>query len=68
MARLKLKETLMPLLVKPDDEHKPLIPKQRNSKAGGGFSANDDSISIKNNKSSVNNLFPCQLSEDIETH
>ncbi len=66
MARLKLKETLMPLLVKPDDEHKPLMHKQRNPKAGGGFSANDDSISIKNNKSSVDNLFPCQLSEDIK--
>ena len=65
MARLKLKETLMPLLVKPDDEHKPPIPKQRNSKAGGGFSSDVDLISNKNNKSGVDSLFPCQLSEEI---
>ena len=39
MARLKLKEILIPLLVKPDNEHKPPIPKQRNSKSKGGFSA-----------------------------
>ncbi len=66
MARLKLKETLMPLLVKPDNEHKPPIPQQRNSQSGGGFSANVDSISIKNTKSGVDSLFPCQLGEDIK--
>ena len=66
MARLKLKETLMPLLVKPDNEHKPPIPQQRNSKAGGGFSAKVDSISKKNTKNSVDSLFPCQLGEDIK--
>ncbi len=66
MARLKLKEILMPLLVKPDNEHKPPIPKQRNSKAGGGFSAKVESISNKNTKNGVSSLFPCQLAEDIE--
>ena len=66
MARLKLKETLMPLLVKPDNEHKPLITQQRNSKSGGGFSANVDSIANKNTKSGVDSLFPCQLGEDIK--
>ncbi len=66
MARLKLKETLMPLLVKPDNEHKPPIPQQRNSKSGGGFSASVDSIVNKNTKSGVDSLFPCQLGEDIK--
>ncbi len=66
MARLKLKETLMPLLVKPDNEHKPPIPQQRNSKSGGGFSSNVDSIANKNTKVVVDNLFPCQLGEDIK--
>lgn len=65
MARLKLKDTLMPLLVKLDNEHKPPIPQQRNSKAGGGFSAKVDLISTKNTKKSVDSLFPCQLGEDI---
>ncbi len=66
MARLKLKETLMPLLVKPDNEHKPPIPKQKSSKVGGGFSAKVDLISNKNIKSGVSSLFPCQLPKEIE--
>ncbi len=65
MARLKLKETLMPLLVKPDNEHKPPIPQQRDIKSGGGFSAKVDPLINKNSKSGVTNLFPCQLGEDI---
>ncbi len=66
MARLKLKETLMPLLVKPDNEHKPPIPQQRTSKAGGGFSTDINSNSNKNNRNGVDSLFPCQLGEDIK--
>ena len=68
MARLKLKETLMPLLVKPDNEHKPPIPKQRPSKSKGGFSksTNKKKGTINNKLNSVNNLFPCKLGEDIE--
>ena len=64
MARLKLRETLIPLLVKPDNEHKPPIPKQRNSKASGGFSEKGKVSSKKNNKTGLTNLFPCQLGED----
>jgi len=68
MARLKLRETLMPLLVKPDNEHKPPIPKQRASQSKGGFSKssrkNKDPIS--NQLNSVNSLFPCKLGEDTE--
>ncbi len=48
MARLKLKEILIPLLVKPDNEHKPPIPKQRNSKSKGGFSTKAGSNLKKN--------------------
>ncbi len=66
MARLKLKETLIPLLVKPEDEHKPPIPKQRNSKKKGGFSSKVESISRKNNQSSSISLYPCKLGEDIK--
>jgi len=35
---------LIPLLVKPDDEHKPPIPKQRNFKSKGGVSKKTGSI------------------------
>ena len=68
MARLKMKETLMPLLVKPDNEHKPPIPKQRPSKSKGGFSksSQNNKETINNQLNSVNSLFPCKLGEDIE--
>ncbi|MBO6989867.1 MAG: preprotein translocase subunit SecA [Prochlorococcus marinus XMU1422] len=66
MARLKLKELLIPLLVKPDNEHKPPIPKQRNSKSKGGFSTNAGSNLKKNISNSSTSLFPCKLDEAIE--
>ena len=66
MARLKLKETLSPLLVKPEDEHKPPIPKQRNSKKKGGFSSKVEFSSKKNIQSSSISLYPCKLGEDIQ--
>ncbi len=66
MARLKLKELLIPLLVKPDNEHKPPIPKQRNSKAKGGFSSKAGSNLKKNISNSSTSLFPCKLDEAIE--
>jgi preprotein translocase subunit SecA len=39
MARLKLREVLLPQLVRPEEGHKPPIPLQRSSEGGGGFSA-----------------------------
>ncbi|MDC3095554.1 preprotein translocase subunit SecA [Prochlorococcus sp. AH-716-M06] len=66
MARLKLKEILIPLLVKPDNEHKPPIPKQRNSKSKGGFSTKTGSNLKKNISNSSTNLFPCKLDEAVE--
>ncbi len=66
MARLKLKEILIPLLVKPDNEHKPPIPKQRNLKSKGGFSTKAGSNLKKNISNSSTSLFPCKLDEAIE--
>ncbi len=66
MARLKLKEILIPLLVKPDNEHKPPIPKQRNSKSKSGFSTKAGSNLKKNISNSSKSLFPCKLDEVIE--
>jgi len=66
MARLKLKEILIPLLVKPDNEHKPPIPKQRNSKSKVGFSTKAGSNLKKNISNSSTSLFPCKLDEAIE--
>ncbi len=66
MARLKVKEILIPLLVKSDNEHKPPIPKQRNSKAKEGFSSKVSSNRKKNIPNSATGLFPCKLNEEIE--
>ena len=69
LNKFKLKETLMPLLVKPDNEHKPPIPHQRNSKSGGGFSKiktdSKNLYSIEN--SGIKSLFPCNLDEQTES-
>jgi len=66
MARLKLKEILIPLLVKPDNEHKPPIPKQRSSKSKRGFSKKAATNLKKNISNSSTSLFPCKLDEEIE--
>ena len=66
MARLKLKEILIPLLVKPDNEHKPPIPKQKNLKSKSGFSSKAALNLKKKVPNSSNSLFPCKLDEEIE--
>ena len=69
MARLKLKETLMPLLVKPENEHKPPIPQQRAAKSVEGFSSkskNRSTLGSNNNLNNFKNLFPCQLDENTK--
>jgi preprotein translocase subunit SecA len=66
MARLRLKEILIPLLVKPENEHKPPIPQQKNLKGKGGFSSKVGSNLKKNSPNSSTSLFPCKLNEEIE--
>ncbi len=69
MARLKLKETLLPLLVKPDNEHKPPIPQQRDLTSKSGFSSSAKvklKKSTNNGLNSAKSLFPCTLGENIE--
>ncbi len=69
MARLKLKETLLPLLVKPDNEHKPPIPQQRDLTSKSGFSSSAKVKLKKSTNNGLNNaksLFPCTLGENIE--
>lgn len=66
MARIKLKEILFPLLVKPDDDHKPPIPKQRSTKTKSGFSVKGTSDSKKNFRNLSRSIFPCKLGEDTE--
>ena len=72
MARLKIREILIPRLVKPEDGHRPPIPLQRDSSNGGGFAAkasadaqNSEKIALNVSKS-INSLFPCSLTSETD--
>ncbi|MEB3320060.1 MAG: preprotein translocase subunit SecA [Cyanobium sp.] len=54
MARLKLREVLLPLLVRPENEHRP-IPARRGPAAGGSAEAK-----------AVRQLYPCALTPGVE--
>ena len=68
MSRLKLREVLLPKLVRPDDEHKPPIPIQRISKASGfvdsDLDSKKDSIKHTSHTKEVKSLYPCSLTEE----
>ena len=61
MARLKLREVLLPRLVRPEDGHKPPVPMQR-SAAPAGFS---EPPTVTKNRVSES-LYPCTLTEETD--
>ena len=61
MARLKLREVLLSRLVKPEDDHKPPVPHQRSS-AAGGFADVAPSTAPRSGES----LYPCSLTHDTD--
>ena len=61
MARLKLREVLLSRLVKPEDDHKPLVPAQRTLGAGG-FADAEPSTASRSGES----LYPCSLTDDTD--
>ncbi|WP_115024866.1 preprotein translocase subunit SecA [Synechococcus sp. UW69] len=61
MARLKLREVLMPRLVKPEEEHRPPVPLQRNT-AAAGFAEAKASAPARSSDS----LYPCPLSDTAD--
>ena len=65
MARLKLREVLLPRLVRPEEGHKPPIPLQRDS--AGGF-APGTAVSVKplSEARAIGTLYPCSLSDDTD--
>ncbi|WP_320665150.1 preprotein translocase subunit SecA [Prochlorococcus sp. MIT 1223] len=72
MARLKLREVLIPRLVKPEDGHQPPKPLQRNKESVEGFLDKSDISensfkSIKQSKS-LGSLFPCQLTSETDDY
>mgnify|MGYP003335063179 CR=1 FL=1 len=69
MARLKLREVLLPRLVKPEDGH-PLPPvPQRASSGGGGFAASEGSnpYLAPSEAKAIGTLYPCALLPATET-
>ncbi len=66
MARLKLREVLLPRLVRPEEGHKPPIPLQRQLEGGGGFREVAASSSAPSEARAMGNLYPCNLSPDTD--
>ncbi len=71
MARLKLREVLLPRLVKPEDGHRPPVPLQRSLEKVSGFAPESmPSSTTKNTAPSeakaIGSLYPCALNEDTE--
>ena len=73
MARLKLREVLIPRLVKPEDGNQISIPDQGKEDAGGGF-GEDAAISevpkakpLKQSKV-LKTLFPCELTSETDSY
>ncbi len=72
MARLKVREALLPKLVKPEDEHKPPVPLQRRQDTSTGFGKEElgntksEKSKITNDQNLVSNLYPCTLTEETE--
>ena len=60
MARLKLREVLLGRLVKPEDDHKPPVPLQRN--AAGGFA----DAAASSAPPSGDSLYPCPLTDETD--
>jgi len=67
MARLKLREVLLPRLVRPEEGHRPPVPLQRSGDGGGGFGA-ESSASLRppSEARAIGSLYPCALSEATE--
>ena len=66
MARLKLREVLLPRLVRPEEGHKPPIPLQRQLEGGGGFGDVSASSSAPSEARAMGNLYPCNLSPETD--
>ena len=74
MARLKLREVLLPQLVRPEEGHKPPIPLQRASEGGGGFAAGANgadasaaaAFKAPSEARAIGALYPCALSGDAD--
>ncbi len=71
MSRLKLREVLLPRLVKPEEGHRPPIPLQRSGESVTGFgdkaeNKTDKSPLVKSEVKAIGSLYPCLLTEETD--
>jgi preprotein translocase subunit SecA len=68
MARLKLREVLLPRLVRPEEGHRPPIPAQRSAAAaGGGFGGGGGApLRPPSEARALGTLYPCDLSSETD--
>ena len=68
MARLKLREVLLPRLVRPEEGHRPPVPLQRAPEAAAGFGAASQAAQAKapSEARAIGALYPCALSDATE--
>jgi len=67
MARLKVREVLLPRLVRPEEEHRPPVPLQRAPGGGGGFGGTSaDPFQAPSEARALGSLYPCSLRPNTE--
>ncbi|SBO44015.1 preprotein translocase subunit SecA [Cyanobium sp. NIES-981] len=71
MARLKLREVLLPVLVRPEEGHRPPVPLQRSAEASGfgggkGGKGAAPNGSAPSEAKAIGALYPCELPEEQE--
>jgi len=67
MSRLKIREILIPRLVKIEEKHKPPVPLQR-SKSTEGFGSNSKQSQQNSSSKEIDNIFPCILNSEIDQY
>jgi len=67
MARLKLREVLLPRLVQPEEGQRPSLPLPRSAEAGGGFGASAANRAGGAASRGIGSLYPCDLSAGTQS-
>ncbi len=65
MARLKVRELLLPRLVRPEEGHRPPVPLQREASAGFAAATVNPAKPLSEARA-IGRLFPCELSSDTD--
>jgi preprotein translocase subunit SecA len=66
MARLKVREVLLPRLVRPEEDHRPPVPLQRSAAAAGFSSEAPEAFKAPSEARAIGNLYPCELSSSTD--